>query len=163
MAVRGRSRRVGLICQRGWLRRVRWVCWRRRRRGGCWRSGWARCGRGVRCGPEPAAMTEASVSGQLALAVEERTLVAAAVWETLPPEVQREVTVRLARLLARLVEDERGEGARQDHRGAAPASRSRLCAPIDAGAGRAQRRVDGAPVCAARTGRRARVAGGVGC
>src|SRR3954466_15967011 len=109
MAVRARFRRVGLICRRGRLRSGRWVCSRRRRRGGCWRSGWARCGRGVRCGPEPAAMTEASVSGQLALAVEERTLVAAAVWETLPPECRREVTVRLARLLARLVEAERDE------------------------------------------------------
>ena len=43
------------------------------------------------------------MSGQLALAVGE-ALVAAAVWETLPPERQREVTVMLARLLARLVE-----------------------------------------------------------
>jgi hypothetical protein len=33
------------------------------------------------------------VSGQLALAVSEERLVAAAVWETLPVEVQREVTV----------------------------------------------------------------------
>jgi hypothetical protein len=48
------------------------------------------------------------VSGQLALATSE-TLVAAAVWETLPPERQREVTLRLARLLARLVEAERDE------------------------------------------------------
>lgn len=49
------------------------------------------------------------MSGQLALAVSEEVLVAAAVWETLPPEAQREVTVRLARLLARLVEAERDE------------------------------------------------------
>jgi hypothetical protein len=48
------------------------------------------------------------VSGQLALPVEE-VLVAAAVWETLPPDCQREVTVRLARLLARLIEAERDE------------------------------------------------------
>ena len=34
---------------------------------------------------------------------------AAAVWETLPAEVQREAAVRLARLLARLVEAERDE------------------------------------------------------
>ena len=53
--------------------------------------------------------TEAIVSGQLALPVSEQTLVAAAVWETLPPERQREVTVRLARLLARLVAGERDE------------------------------------------------------
>jgi hypothetical protein len=50
-----------------------------------------------------------SVSGQLALAMNDERVVAAAVWETLPPEVQREVAVRLARLLARLVEAERGE------------------------------------------------------
>jgi hypothetical protein len=63
----------------------------------------------VRCGAEPPVKTaEVIVSGQLALAVGER-LVAAAVWETLSPEVQREVTVRLARLLARLVEAERDE------------------------------------------------------
>lgn len=49
------------------------------------------------------------MSGQLALATDEETLVAAAVWETLPPERQREVTLRLARLLARLVEGERDE------------------------------------------------------
>jgi len=36
-----------------------------------------------------------------------KTVVAAVVWETLPPEVQREMTVRLARLLAKLVEAER--------------------------------------------------------
>jgi hypothetical protein len=33
------------------------------------------------------------VSGQLALAINEERVVAAAVWETLPPEVQRELTV----------------------------------------------------------------------
>jgi hypothetical protein len=49
------------------------------------------------------------MSGQLALATSEEVLVAAAVWETLPPERQLEVTVRLARLLARLVEAERDE------------------------------------------------------
>jgi hypothetical protein len=54
-------------------------------------------------------MIEAKVSGQLALAVRGQLLVAAAVWETLPPERQREVTIRLARLLARLVEGERDE------------------------------------------------------
>jgi hypothetical protein len=36
-------------------------------------------------------------------------LVPAAVWETLPPERQLEVTLRLARLLARMVEGERDE------------------------------------------------------
>ena len=49
------------------------------------------------------------MSGQLALAISEDRLVAAAVWETLPVEVQHEVTVRLARLLARLVEAERDD------------------------------------------------------
>ena len=49
------------------------------------------------------------MSGQLALAVSEERVAAAAVWESLPVEVQREVTVRLARLLARLVEAERDE------------------------------------------------------
>jgi hypothetical protein len=48
------------------------------------------------------------MSGQLALATSE-ALVAAAVWETLPPQHQREVTILLARLLARLVEAERDE------------------------------------------------------
>ena len=53
--------------------------------------------------------TEVIVSGQLALAMSEETVVAAAVWETLPPERQQQVAVRLARLLARLVEAERDE------------------------------------------------------
>ncbi len=47
--------------------------------------------------------------GQLALAMGEETIVATAVWETLPPERQQEVTIQLARLLARLVEAERNE------------------------------------------------------
>jgi hypothetical protein len=49
------------------------------------------------------------MSGQLALVIEKETLVAAAVWETLPAERRVEVTLRLARLLARLVEAERDE------------------------------------------------------
>jgi hypothetical protein len=49
------------------------------------------------------------VSGQLALVVEEETVVPAAVWETLPPERQLELAVRLARLLARLIEAARDE------------------------------------------------------
>jgi hypothetical protein len=53
--------------------------------------------------------TEVAMSGQLALLVSEEVLAPAAVWEALPPERQREVTVRLARLLARLVEGERDE------------------------------------------------------
>jgi hypothetical protein len=53
--------------------------------------------------------TEAAMSGQLALGIGGEMLVSAAVWETLPPERRLEVTVRLARLLARLVEAERDE------------------------------------------------------
>jgi hypothetical protein len=49
------------------------------------------------------------MSEQLALATSEETIVAAAAWETLPPERQIEVAVRLAHLLARLVEGERDE------------------------------------------------------
>jgi hypothetical protein len=49
------------------------------------------------------------MSGQLALVIDEEAVVAAAVWETLPPERRLEVTLRLARLLARLVEGERDE------------------------------------------------------
>ena len=48
------------------------------------------------------------MSGQLALATGER-VVAAAVWETLPPEAQQAIALALARLAARLVEAERGE------------------------------------------------------
>lgn len=48
------------------------------------------------------------MSGQLALMMGER-VVAAAVWETLPPAVQREIAIRLARLVARLVEAQRDE------------------------------------------------------
>ena len=48
------------------------------------------------------------MSGQLALATRRRS-VPAAVWETLPPERQLQVAVRLARLLARLVEAARDE------------------------------------------------------
>ncbi|MHB1568254.1 MAG: hypothetical protein ACYCXW_09295 [Solirubrobacteraceae bacterium] len=47
--------------------------------------------------------------GQLALVTSEELLVPAAVWETLPPERQLQVALRLARLLARLVEEARDE------------------------------------------------------
>jgi hypothetical protein len=49
------------------------------------------------------------MSGQLALALGEQNVAPAAVWETLPPEKQRETAVRLARLLARLLEGDRDE------------------------------------------------------
>ena len=55
------------------------------------------------------AKTEVLVSGQLALVIETEAVVAAAVWESLPVERRLDVTVRLARLLARLVEAERDE------------------------------------------------------
>jgi hypothetical protein len=42
--------------------------------------------------------------GQLALELREETVVPAAVWETLPPEVQQQVALELARLVARLLE-----------------------------------------------------------
>jgi hypothetical protein len=48
------------------------------------------------------------MSGQLALVTSEH-VVAAAVWETLPAEIQQAVVVALARLVARLVEAERDE------------------------------------------------------
>lgn len=47
--------------------------------------------------------------GQLALVIERDAVVAAAVWETLPPERQLQVALRLARLLARIVEVARDE------------------------------------------------------
>jgi hypothetical protein len=53
--------------------------------------------------------TEAVMSGQLALVIDLEAVVAAAVWETLPVERRLEVTVRLARLLATLLEAERDE------------------------------------------------------
>ena len=49
------------------------------------------------------------MSGQLALVIDGELVVAAVVWETLPIERRLEVTIRLARLLARLVEAERDE------------------------------------------------------
>lgn len=49
------------------------------------------------------------MSGQLALAMGEQTVVGAAVWETLPLETQQAIVLALARLLAKLVEEERDE------------------------------------------------------
>lgn len=49
------------------------------------------------------------MSGQLALVVDSEVVVAAAVWESLPVERQVQVAVRLARLLARLLEAARDE------------------------------------------------------
>jgi hypothetical protein len=48
------------------------------------------------------------MSGQLALVTSE-TVVAAAVWETLPAASQQAIAVALARLVARLVEAVRDE------------------------------------------------------
>lgn len=85
-----------------------WGWSRRRRRGGFGVSGWRGCLSGVRAGVEPAVKTEVAMSGQLALVMSE-TVVAAAVWETLPPASQQAIAVRLARLVARLVEAARDE------------------------------------------------------
>ena len=49
------------------------------------------------------------MQGQLALVVDEESMVAAAVWETLPDEVRNRVTVMLARLLAAMIEQARDE------------------------------------------------------
>lgn len=49
------------------------------------------------------------MSGQLALAIGEQQTGPAAVWETLPLERRAQVTIALARLLAKLVEAERDE------------------------------------------------------
>jgi hypothetical protein len=49
------------------------------------------------------------MSGQLALVIDSEAVVAAAVWETLPIERRLEVTLRLARLLAKQLEAERDE------------------------------------------------------
>jgi hypothetical protein len=54
--------------------------------------------------------TEVVMSGQLALQVgAQETVAPATVWETLPPERQIEVTLRLARLIAALVEASRDD------------------------------------------------------
>jgi hypothetical protein len=54
--------------------------------------------------------TEVMMSGQLLLQVGTEVVVApAAVWETLPIERQVQVTLRLARLLATLIEASRDE------------------------------------------------------
>jgi hypothetical protein len=49
------------------------------------------------------------VPGQFALVIETEMVIPAAVWETLPPERQLQLALRLARLLARLVEAARDE------------------------------------------------------
>lgn len=63
----------------------------------------------VRGGGQGARKTEVTVRGQLALVIETETVVPAAVWETLPAEHQLQVALRLARLLAQLVEAARDE------------------------------------------------------
>src|SRR3954447_1950527 len=109
MAARVRCRRAGRIC-RGGLSLPRWARrWRRRRGGGiCWRRLMA-CVGAVRIAGEPLVKTEAGMSGQLALVIDSETVAASAVWEGLPSERQREVTMRLAHLLAKLLEAERDE------------------------------------------------------
>jgi hypothetical protein len=77
-------------------------CWSTRREAG----GLGGC---VRRAVQAGAKTEVIVSGQLALVVEQECVVAAVVWETLAPERQVEVALRLARLAARLVQAARDE------------------------------------------------------
>jgi len=89
------------------IRNPRWAGWGRRQRGGCCWSAPSGCGR-VRGDAESPPKTEAIVSGQLALATSEQ-IVAAAVWETLPVECQQRVVLKLASLLAALIEAERDE------------------------------------------------------
>jgi hypothetical protein len=64
----------------------------------------------VRDRPQSPAKTEVVMSGQLALQIGvEMTVAPAVVWETLPIDCQVQVTLRLARLLAALVEASRDE------------------------------------------------------
>ena len=100
--------RAGATFPGGSRRSCRSTLSARRRPGGCCWLAPSRCG-AVRAGVEPPPKTEANMPGQLALATSEEAVVPAAVWETLPPEVQIEVTIRLARLLAQTVEAERDE------------------------------------------------------
>jgi len=58
---------------------------------------------------KPPVKTEVAVAGQLALVIETDVVVPAAVWESLPSERQLHVALRLARLLARIVEAARDE------------------------------------------------------
>ena len=85
------------------------------------------------------------MAGQLAL-VTGGAVAAAAVWETLPVETQRAVTVALARLAVRVLEAGRHSG-RDDRRGARTVARSPgVCPSVLTRAGRAQRGVRGASV-----------------
>ncbi len=52
-------------------------------------------------------MEVVAVSAQLALTIEGQAIVPAAVWETLPARTQAQVTIALARLFARLIEEAR--------------------------------------------------------
>ena len=66
--------------------------------------------RGVRSAVQGAAETEVTRAWTACAGDrDERRSLPAAVWETLPPERQLEVALRLARLLARLVEAARDE------------------------------------------------------
>jgi hypothetical protein len=49
------------------------------------------------------------MSGQLALAISEARTAPAAVWETLPMAARTQVTIVLARLLARLIDETRND------------------------------------------------------
>jgi hypothetical protein len=68
------------------------------------------CAGVVRVGGQPPLKTEeAEMSGQLALVVSEEEVAPAAVWETLSLALQEQLALRLARLLARLLEAARDE------------------------------------------------------
>jgi len=54
-------------------------------------------------------MEVVAMSGQLALRIEGHAIVPAAVWETLPARTRAQVTIALARLFARLIEEARDD------------------------------------------------------
>jgi hypothetical protein len=101
-------RLAGPTCRPARRARRRWGCSAPRRPGACSESACKGCA-SVRARRKPRGKTEANVSGQLGLAISEQKVVAAAVWETLAPQRQQQVALQLARLLAQMVEAERGE------------------------------------------------------
>ena len=157
---RGRCRRGGRICRGGCGRRRRSGCGRRRRGGGCCRERAGGVRGGVRGGAQPPVKTE--VGDVRAAGVGDRARRRSSrrrCGRRCRPSASVQVTLRLARLLARLVEASAMSEPGEDHRGASAPARGRVCAPVDARAGGAQHRVGGAPVRAARARGRAGLAG----